>query len=357
VNPTASLLWEAARPTLRPDAIRVALADGADVERAVALAPNHGVGPLLWRALEAVGCPSGATLRAEAELWRAQTRMLLPKAVALAIEPLTDAGLEPVIWKGPAVAVRYPDPALRPMADIDLILPGEQHAHAISVLEHAGWRALGPHPGEHYDTGLVHASLPGLPIELHFGLNSWRHRPNRLSSDDLWTRRQPIEVLGTKAFGLEPADEVVAVAAHAGKPYHVFSRLIWATDLAIVTRDIDWGAVRDRATENECRAVVAVGLRLATRLGAEPPWWVTELPATGDRRRAVDEILDADWPVTVSSVEQLHQLQDRLRYALVDRPTRAVMMLAGDVAEAPKGRKARRLLGSARRASRAWLER
>ena len=49
--------------------------------------------------------------------------LLIPRALALAVRPLTDAGLEPVVFKGPAVAARYPKPGLRPMEDIDLLLP------------------------------------------------------------------------------------------------------------------------------------------------------------------------------------------------------------------------------------------
>ena len=362
VDPTASLLWEAARPVVRPDMVVGAIDAGADAARASALAPAHGLGPMLFRALSAAGRADEASpsLRSETDLWRAQARVLLPRAVALATEPLLADGLEPVIWKGPALAARYPDPALRPMADMDMILPADQHAPAVAALERAGWRAVKPHGGEHYDTGLVHPSLPGLPIELHFGLNSWRHRPNRLRSDGLWARRQPIELFGSKAFGLAPDDEVVALSAHAGKPYHVFSRLIWATDVVVVSDGVDWGAVRDRAETCGCRTVVAVMLRLAAVLGATPPWWVTELPRSGDRRRAIDEVLDVDWPVTVSTEEldeQMHQLQDRLRYALVDGPARAVALLPGDVADAARGRRARRLLGSVRRVGRAWLTR
>jgi hypothetical protein len=179
-----------------------------------------------------------------------------------------------------------------------------------------------------------------------------------LKSDDLWARRRPIELFGYRAFGLSPADEVVALAAHAGKPYHVFSRLIWATDLAVVTTDVDWAAVRDRAVASECRTIVAVGLRLAASVGATPPWWAIELPQAGDRRRAIDEVLDDEWPVVVGTPdndEDLHNLQRRLRFAFLDNPARSLAAIAGDVADVPPRQRPRRALGALKRAGRAWL--
>src|SRR5581483_12098544 len=104
--------------------------------------------------------------------------------------------------------------------------------------------------------------------------------------------------------------------------------------------------------------MLAVGLRLATMVGATPPWWAMELPDAGDRRRTIDEVLDRDWPLVVGlpeNDERLHELQRRLRFALLDRPSRAVAAIAGDVVSGPPVGRTRRALGAVRRAGRAWL--
>ncbi|HEY2202564.1 MAG TPA: HAMP domain-containing protein, partial [Solirubrobacteraceae bacterium] len=59
--------------------------------------------------------PERDRLEAAADTFRMEALLLIPRATALAIRPLTDAGLEPVVLKGPAVASRYPEPGLRPM--------------------------------------------------------------------------------------------------------------------------------------------------------------------------------------------------------------------------------------------------
>src|SRR5581483_2121425 len=91
VNPTAGLLWEAARPAVRPDEVAALIASGADIDQASTLALGHGLGPLLVRALGTVGHLAAPAARADADMCRAQSRVVLLRAVALATEPLIGA--------------------------------------------------------------------------------------------------------------------------------------------------------------------------------------------------------------------------------------------------------------------------
>src|SRR5580692_11564511 len=174
---TATLLWEACRRDPDPAGVRRALAGGADPAWAVRAASDQRIGALLWRALDAAGSldvlgPDRATLGDMADAFRMEAVLLLPRAVALAVRPLTDVGLEPVIFKGPAVAARYPRPGLRPMEDIDLLLPRADHARALTALAASGWRVVRAAGGDQYDTVLAHDEVPSLFLELHFGLES-----------------------------------------------------------------------------------------------------------------------------------------------------------------------------------------
>ena len=66
--------------------------------------------------------------------------------------------------KGAALAGRYPEPGLRPMDDVDILVPRPQHDSALRRLEAAGWRRVDI-PGRHHETVLTHAEVPGLPLE------------------------------------------------------------------------------------------------------------------------------------------------------------------------------------------------
>jgi hypothetical protein len=335
--------------------------EGVDPARTAAAASEHGIAALLWRALQLAGCTdalheSGDGVRAEAELLRFQAALFLPRAVALAIAPLVEVGLEPVIFKGPALSARYPAPGLRPMGDIDVILPPADHHEALATLRSSGWRVVRTSDHLHYDTILGHPEVPGLDLELHHELFSWHDRPNRLRAEELWNRRVAVDCLGTPAFGIAPEDEVIALAVHAGKPYHCFGRLIWTADLGVVLddastgRDIDWDLVRRRAAHARCETVLAVGLQQAEFVGARSPADLKEIRCSDTRRAVLAPLLRPEWPLTPLDTGLRH----RLRYALADDPRRRLLLFAGAPAHDPVGGWPRHYLATGVRALRRW---
>jgi hypothetical protein len=331
---TAALLWEACRRDPDPASVRRALAGGADLARSVRVASEQRVSALLWRALGAADAraelgPEEPALGGEADALRMEALLLLPRAIALAVRPLTHAGLEPVVFKGPAVATRYPEPGLRPMDDIDLLLPRADHARAVEALGHAGWRVTRAGGGDHYDTVLTHDEVPSLVLEVHFGLEAGAEKVTELDPEALWSRRRPLELAGTAAFGLPPADELVVLAAHAGKPHHRFVRLVWMADLAmIVGHDptIDWDRVNAVARQARCVTVVGTALEMARRAGVDAPVGLFTLPTRGERGNTMRHLLSLTWPLTQRQLSAY-----RFNYALTDSRTRRAKMRVGHV--------------------------
>jgi len=246
--------------------------------------------------------------------------LLLPRAVALAVRPLTDAGLEPVVFKGPAVAARYPEPGLRPMDDIDLLLPQADHRHALDALGHAGWQVARPGGRDTNATVLTHREVPSFFLEVHYALEGASHRVTALDPGTLWAMRQPLECAGTSAFGLPPAEELVVLAAHAGGPHHRFVRLVWMADLAMIVgaaathgEVVDWDRVRAVAGAARCVTVVGATLEMARRAGLDAPAGLFPLPTRGRRGDAMRRLLSVTWPLT-----NLELPGWQLRYALTD---------------------------------------
>ena len=331
---TARLLWEACRPVLDEAAIRRALDCGAAVPVAASEATKHRLVGMLWRALSATGAldllgPEREPFEGIAESLRLEALFLIPAAVALAVQPLTDIGLEPVVFKGPAVARRYPEPGLRPMDDIDLLLPRGSHHDAVAALQRAGWVIARPAGQNVYDTVLSHPEVPSLFLELHYGLEKKSERVTALDPDSLWMRRRPIACAGTQAYGLSPTDEVVVLAAHAGKPYHRFVRLIWIADLAMIAHTeeragtaVDWCAVHELAQEAGCPTVVGIALSMARRAGVEVPGDLFHLPGRGWRGATIRRLTADSWPL-----RQLEVRNYRLNYAVVDRLDQRLKLL------------------------------
>lgn len=333
---TAILLWESCRRHGRAEVVEEALDRGADLDLAVEAAARHRLTSLLWRVLSTAGRTEALGERRQwladvAEVYRFEAALLLPAAVRSAVTPLTDAGYEPVILKGPAVAARYPEPGLRRMGDIDILLPEDDHVGALRALDSAGWRVTRPRRRDRYDSILIHPDVPALALELHYGLEAWYERVTTLDPYDLWESRVPIDCLGTKAFGLPLAHEIVALAAHAGKPFHGFSELIWIADLAMVTghsvelgRPVDWDEVAALARRNCCITVVASALALARRVGVGVPEDLLPLPTSGWRAAALEPLLGVMWPLDHEHISTFH-----LRFALADSFGRRLALQMG----------------------------
>src|SRR5262249_47576205 len=104
----------------------------ADVQRLVEM----NVAPLCWKQIEKT---PGARTRGGRQLrdwyldWMFESRRMAILAQYF-IDILHDAGIEPVVVKGWAVAQLYPDIALRPYADVDLCVEPSRLADAESAV-------------------------------------------------------------------------------------------------------------------------------------------------------------------------------------------------------------------------------
>ena len=358
---TARLLWLSCHR--RPDSRHVleALRSGADPRAAATAALGHRIGGLLWRTLEAAGAldalADGREVLARAvEVQRLRELLLVPRALELAVGPLTRAGFEPLVLKGPCEAVRYPGNGLRPFDDLDLLLPSGQHAEALRVLRDAGWELARPEARDRYDSVLVHHAAPEMPLELHYALEAWYDRASSLRSDELWARRRPVDLFGVRAYALPAPEELVALCAHAAKPYHGFARLMWVADLAMLLgkmaeqgEDLDWGRVRALAAEGRCATALAAGLSLARLAGAESPAGLRALPSTGWRAEALRRLVAGEW--VLRSAPPIH-----LRFALADDRRRRAMLLIGYAHPFPGVRGRLWYLRNVRHALRRWRD-
>jgi len=266
-----------------------------------------------------------------ARFHRMEALVLFPRAVSAALDPLLEGGLEPVVLKGPWLAARYPEPGLRPMDDIDVLLPSEQHHRALRLLEKSGWRVARSGGRDRYDAVLVNPEVPSLSLEMHYGFEASYERVTSLDPHELWERRIPIECLGTSAFGLPLPEEIVSLSAHAGKPYHGFSRMLWIADLAMAVGHhleagghMDWDKVHEVAAEARCTTVVSAALRLARHAGMQAPLEKFPIPPRGWRSSALGRLLEVDWPVGGPDLATYH-----LRYALTDGWWRRGRLLLG----------------------------
>jgi putative nucleotidyltransferase-like protein len=338
------LLWSASR--LVPSAEQVAAdAAGADVVYVLETAARQRVAPLFLHALALAGVDvSGADswAIAQADAWQAHGCLAVPRAAAAALEPLCAEGFEPLLLKGLSLVERYPSRGLRPMDDIDLLLPRRDAERATRVLERAGWRRVG-HTGREpgYDRAFRHPDAPGVPLELHYDFAEWRERPPALEGVKLWRARRPTTVFGRTAWTLPPEIELVALIAHAAKGYHLFNRLLWMVDLVAIaqTCTVDWDEVARLSDEAHRRVATSVALTQARRLGAGVPEALTTVPEVLARTGALDSLLDPARPFLLGTSPRW------LAYVLTDDFGSKVRLATGDLLRPHSNKSRRQVIG------------
>ena len=206
----------------------------------VAAARQHRVAGLLARALDARGTiPKLAEAREELRRAVIDERTMHVRHALFgkfATEVLAAAGIHSLLLKGAALGpLVYPDPALRPMTDIDLLIRYEARSAALETLARAGFER--PTPAveafwseAYYNLPLAHRQFPALMLELHWSIaQAGRHAP------DLEGLFQRVQVLPDGSRALGPEDLLLHQTLHHS--YHYFEpKLIWIYDLALLHR-------------------------------------------------------------------------------------------------------------------------
>ena len=249
----------------RPHACDDWLATKGLNEVAVAWLSAQGLAPLAFYRLRAVGLltrlsiEAQATLRGAYYLTAGDTELHLHE-LAQVLRVLAAARMTPILFKGAVLAyIAYPDPACRPMGDLDLWVTADEMPLAQVSLENLGYaeytkaerpiafqrqrsgelQLVGQHPG----SGLV---------ELHWGVfaGEWLERTADVDEAGIRARAIPVTLLSQPALTLAPEDAIIQLAVHLAVN-HQFS-YPWVRGLVDVVllaqaQAVDWGVVAERA--------------------------------------------------------------------------------------------------------------
>ncbi len=165
-------------------ALQAALERFAAWETLPAQAERHGMGPLLWHHLRERSLPP-AVRRTLQGLYLRDRALNQIHAAALCrlLETLERQGIRPLVLKGLALAWQaYPDPALRPVSDIDLFLRQEEVHPAIQALQQAGYR-FDPFPAR-LPKGISAYAPPQQGISTHIEFRTTTTRPTARSGEN-----------------------------------------------------------------------------------------------------------------------------------------------------------------------------
>ena len=280
------------------------------------------------------------------------------ETLALVVSEGARVGAEVLPLKGSVLAFAvYPDPGMRPMADVDVAVSPDRLEALAARLEALGYARYGAGKrryqlAHHHHLALFKAGAP--PIELHARLFhelaldgdtaplfaraipptalsevEGRNRLNSHPSTSSGLSEMGSSSPTTGYAGLVPGwnDHVLYVALHAATHGFADSPL-WLFDLAYLVPRLSPDALAVIAAEAKRRRGVAAlhfAFALATR--CLPSLLLAAPPPTGKRLRAslLDALLGAD-PFARKPDRRRAQL---LRWALTDHPIDALRSIAG----------------------------
>jgi len=278
--------------------------DGAYLERLAGEGDRHRVSPAIARNIRRVTAERGtaAVLRAgdpEAALAAMLNRLdfgvahLVGRAELLRamqqelLERLAATGVPAAVLKGSSFADRlYPDPALRPFDDIDLMLPDKDFPAARAVLTELGYRHVpqisGRHAGHYAEEKWAHPVLGTSPVELHWDLVNSPKLRRRVSLDFAQLERFGM------AEGRPTAEALLYIAAIHAAAGHGFDRLQQIFDMVQAARGaagpIDCDALQRLAAETGGGLALRSSLVIAGSLTGDPAMLALAAVVARDRR-------------------------------------------------------------------------
>jgi len=331
----------------------------ADIKFRTALfscALKHGLAPLLLWALKQGADPLDPALAAQLAPLQAQARqvdaryVLLKTTRAHVNATLAAAGI-PALWlKGAALAETvYPQPVLRPMGDLDVLVPFARRAEALAALKAAGYAdeprdplaaqvaAFLPPDETHHHYNLVGGPGGGVRVELHFRV-ARAILPDLAALDWFWSQAVEATDRQGQPLGfstLRPEAHLLYLCAHALLQHgEAQTGLLHLYDLHLLATvyDLDWALIVERAAILRWTYPVERALALAAEYFSTPvPAWVPEqlrARRPPDENTAIVEQIGAGDTRWAQTVRGLRRLTPRQRVALVWRivfPPRAYL--------------------------------
>lgn len=165
-----------------------------------------------------------------------------------AILALEQAGIETILLKGAAVALLYyKDAGLRPMVDVDILVPTGKANEAIEVLTKLDWQPgfKAPHSQSFKST------ISGVEIDLHW--HALIELSDEDSDEELWDGAVKANFNDIEVLALNPTDTLFHVCAH-GMKWEGTPTIRWVADAYTVLNSgatIDWNRLTQTAKKHE----------------------------------------------------------------------------------------------------------
>jgi hypothetical protein len=210
--------------------------------------------------------------------------LLLHHELGKIVESLRESGIPALALKGIVLAYSaYPDLSLRPMSDLDLLVPPGKREEALRVLQRLEYRfpesalslnrdqlrLLGPN--QEFAPPL---RLPASPVwvEIHSELEC-SEPLFPMPIEEFWSRSTLVDLQGLRVGTLSPEDFLFHVCLHLSR-YHRFEKgLLPLVDLKLLLEsrlDWNWAGIAERSLRYGCARWMFLTLEAARDLVGAP---------------------------------------------------------------------------------------
>ena len=253
-------------------------------EQLVGIADLEGVAGLFYdnlKKFDLLGLlPKPCLNRLQSEFESARNRYLaLLDEMACLSSGLGEARTQVMALQGLSlITTLYPDPGLRQLGDVDLMVKPGHEKQLEAILWQAGYRATDPVYPDLLSKGEILIDIHTHLLNLDRIKNRRYIFPKDLSP--MWERAIPFFQESDAFLRPDPRDNLIALAAHILK--HGYSRLIWLVDIhewiiKWARTPEDWKGVVDRARSWRQERPVLYALILVEGIfDLQIPLWVKE---------------------------------------------------------------------------------
>jgi len=188
-----------------------------------------------------------------------------------------DEGVRILVLKGPALGrTVYPDAALRPASDLDLLVRPDEFKQAREIFRKIGYRCRSMifeifkdfHKEEEFISRTD--SKRKTCVDLHWGLHQFFGEKRGDRVEVFFQNAIEVETAGLSFEAMHPIDALIHAALHLIMHHNQDLRFIWVYDIALLARSLavpeDWEMLQDKSFEWGARLAVEKSLRLASIL-------------------------------------------------------------------------------------------
>lgn len=323
-------VFDALLAGLRLDAPTLGEVSAAQWGAVVSMAQRHGVAPMLYDRLRAVGLLERLPAEVAEQLRRVYLSNLARSTQMLAelgrvLGALDRGGVRAIPLKGAYLAQAvYGNPALRALGDLDLLVPRRSLGRAAVVLDGLGydvraWR--GPLPDKRHEMLPISCRATRTSLDVHWCPIHVGEGAGRLVRE-LWASSRPAQVAGQAARALADEELLLALMWHWVHADRLCGDLRNLVDIATLVERrpaLDWARVMELAQTRGWVRGLAVALQAAAGwLGAPVPAAVlAAVPVEPARLARLADLFEAGLPRSVAAVARDPRgwLRQRARWA------------------------------------------